>query len=124
MADKNKQIQKIGGTLIHSDSLFGDIRKMIDNARQAVAVAVNAELTLLYWNIGKRINDEILKGKRAEYGKQVVASLSRRLILEYGKGWGERQLRYCLRTAEIFSDKKILHTLCAELSWTHFTQII
>ncbi len=66
----------------------------------------------LYWHIGDRINSEILKDKRAEYGKQIIVSLSRQLTKEYGKGWSERQLRYCIRFAEIFSDKKILHTVC------------
>jgi predicted nuclease of restriction endonuclease-like (RecB) superfamily len=104
--------------------LLGDIRQMIDEARRVVAIAVNSELTLLYWNIGKRINEEILKGKRAEYGKQIISSLSQHLTLEYGKGWGERQLRYCLGVAEVFPHKKILHTLCAELSWSHFKLLI
>ena len=110
-----KRISKPTTDALASAPLLGDIRRMIDSARQAVAVAVNAELTLLYWNIGVRMNAEILNGKRAEYGKQVVSSLSQQLTLAYGKGWGERQLHYCLRIAEVFPRKKILHTLCAEL---------
>jgi predicted nuclease of restriction endonuclease-like (RecB) superfamily len=80
---------------------------------------VNAELIMLYWQIGKRINAEVLQGQRAEYGKQIVATLAKQLTDEYGKGWGVRQLRDCLRVAEVFPDEKILHTLCAELSWSH-----
>lgn len=53
---------------------------------QNVAVAVNAEIALLYWNIGKRINQEVLNFNRAEYGKQIVATLSRQLTEEYGSG--------------------------------------
>ena len=119
-----KRISKPTTDALASAPLLGDIRRMIDSARQAVAVAVNAELTLLYWNIGVRMNAEILNGKRAEYGKQVVSSLSQQLTLAYGKGWGERQLHYCLRIAEVFPRKKILHTLCAELSWSHFKLLI
>jgi predicted nuclease of restriction endonuclease-like (RecB) superfamily len=74
---------------------------------------------MLYWQIGKRINAEVLQGQRAEYGKQIVATLAKQLTDEYGKGWGVRQLRDCLRVAEVFPDEKILHTLCAELSWSH-----
>lgn len=59
--------------------LFADIRRMIEDTRQAVSQTVNAGLTLLYWNIGKRINGEVLKNERADYGKQIVASLSRQL---------------------------------------------
>lgn len=104
--------------------LLIEIRQLIADARSRVAVTVNAELTLLYWQIGKRINAEILQGQRAEYGKQVVATLARQLTDEYGKGWGSRQLRDCLRIAEIFPDEKIVHTLCAQLSWSHLRLLV
>lgn len=104
--------------------LLADIRHLIESARQRVAVAVNAELSLLYWRIGRRIDAEVLQGQRAEYGKQIVASVAKQLTAEYGKGWSERQLRYCLRVAEIFPDEKILHTLCSQLSWSHLRQLI
>lgn len=67
-------------------ALLADIRHLIDAARQRVAVAVNAELTLRYWRIGRRINAEVLRGQRAEYGKQIVSSVARQLTVEYGKG--------------------------------------
>lgn len=56
--------------------LLGDIRRMIEDARSAVATAVNVSLTMLYWRIGKRISEEILKGNRAEYGQKILATLS------------------------------------------------
>ena len=102
-----------------STPLLADVRQLIDSARQRVASTVNAELTQLYWQIGSRVNAELLKGQRAEYGKQVVVELAQQLTTEFGKGWGERQLRYCLRIAEVFPDAQILHTLCSQLSWSH-----
>lgn len=106
--------------LIPSDpALLADIRQLIDSARQRVAVTVNAELTLLYWRIGQRIHAGVLQGQRAEYGKQVVATLAQQLTSEYGKGWGERHLRHCLRASETFPDEQILHTLCSQFSWSH-----
>lgn len=104
--------------------LLIEIRQLIADARTRVAVTVNAELTLLYWQIGKRINAEILQGQRAEYGKQIVATLARQLTDEYGKGWGARQLHDCLRIAEVFPEEKILHTLCAQLSWSHLRLLV
>ena len=59
--------------------LLGDIRRMIEDARAAVALTVNTGLTALYWRIGKRINDEILKGERAAYGDEIVSTVSRQL---------------------------------------------
>ncbi len=45
-----------------------ELRRMIEEARQSVAASVNTALTQVYWRVGKRINEEILKGRRAEYG--------------------------------------------------------
>lgn len=104
-------------------ALVADVRQLIDNARQRVAVAVNAQLSLLYWQVGRRIRQDILGNQRAEYGGAVVATLSRQLTVAYGKGWGERHLRNCLRLAEIYVDEPIVHTLCAELSWSHLRQL-
>jgi predicted nuclease of restriction endonuclease-like (RecB) superfamily len=105
-------------------NLFSEIKQLIEEARQAVAVTVNIGTTVLYWNVGNRINKEILGNKRAEYGKEIVISLSRKLTEEYGKGWSEKQLRHCLRFAETFPDKEILYALSRELSWTHFRTVM
>ena len=107
-----------------SDPLLAEVRQLIDAARQRVATAVNAELTQLYWHIGRRISAELLQGQRGEYGKQVVAELARQLMADFGKGWSERQLRYCVRVAEVFPDAEILHTLCSQLSWSHLRLVI
>jgi hypothetical protein len=104
--------------------ITNDIKLLIEQSRQNVAVAVNAEITLLYWNIGKRINQEILNFNRAEYGKQVIYTLSKQLTLEYGNGWSKRHLHHCLRIAEVFPEVEIVHALRTQLSWTHIRQII
>lgn len=113
---KNLTNSNIG---LQSPELFSEIRELIVESRKSVAQAVNSALTLLYWKIGRRINVEILKEKRAEYDKQIVVSLSQQLQMEYGRGWSERQLWHCLRFAESFPDIQIVHTLCSQLSWSH-----
>ena len=105
-------------------ALLAQVSQLIHAARQRVVHAANAELTQLYWHIGRRISAELLQGQRGEYGKQVVAELARQLTAEFGKGWSERQLRYCMRVAEIFPEAGILHTLCSELSWSHLRVLI
>ncbi|MFZ4727924.1 MAG: PDDEXK nuclease domain-containing protein [Pseudanabaena sp.] len=107
-----------------AQTLFSEIRQLIDAAKQRAAVAINSEITLLYWQVGEHIQTEILQGQRAEYGKQVITELSQHLTQTYGKGWSERQLRYCILIAEVFPDREILHTLCAKLSWSHLKQIM
>lgn len=105
-------------TLLHMD-LVTELRQLIDSARRRAAVAVNAELTLLYWQVGERIHREILGGQRAGYGDEVVAALARHLCAEYGRGWSARQLRLCIRFAQTYPEAQIVHTLCAKLSWSH-----
>ena len=104
--------------------MVGDIRQLIEQSRQSVALAVNVEITSLYWKVGKRINDEVLGNERAEYGKQIVISLSGQLEIEYGKGWGEKQLRQCMRFAEVFPDEQIVYALRRQLSWTHIRMVM
>jgi hypothetical protein len=106
------------------NNLFSEIKQLIEEARQNVATVVNSATTILYWNIGKRINTEILVNKRAKYGKEVVKSLSQELTKEYGKGWSEQHIWHCLRFAETFPDKEILYALSRQLSWTHFRTIM
>jgi len=104
---------------IERNHLFVSIKQLIEQSKQQIAVTVNATLSMLYWNIGKEINEVVLQNQRAEYGKQIVVSLSRQLTAEYGNGWGEKQLRQCIQFALIFPDEKIVYTLCRELSWSH-----
>lgn len=79
---------------------------------------------MLYWNIGKHIKADILNHQKPEYGKEIFVTLSKQLTENFGKGWSIRQLQYCLRAAETFPDKQILHTLCAKLTWSHLRNII
>lgn len=104
--------------------LFSEIQQLIEQSRGNVAKTVNAEMTMLYWNIGKRINAHILNNERAEYGKQVVANLAKQLQDEYGTGWGEKHLRHCLHFANTFTEEEIVYTLCRELTWSHLRMIM
>jgi predicted nuclease of restriction endonuclease-like (RecB) superfamily len=114
----------MGKEIQNVNIVFADIKQLIEEARQLVSVTVNSGITILYWNVGLRINKEILGNKRAGYGKEIIISLSRKLIEEFGKGWGEKQLRHCLRFAETFPDREILYALSRDLSWTHFRTIM
>ena len=87
-------------------------------------VAVNTGLTILYWQIGNRICQGILKQKRAEYGKEIVATLSRQLTNDYGNNFNEKNLRRMIQFAEVFPDKEIVVSLIRQLSWTHFIALI
>lgn len=106
------------------EKLVGEIRSLIEQTRTNVAQTVNSALVLMNWHIGKRINDEILKNKRAEYSEEIVASLSHQLTVEYGKGFSKQNLLHFLRFADIFPKVEIVSTLSRQLGWSHFKEII
>lgn len=104
--------------------LVNDLRTLILEARSKVALTVNAELTLLYWQIGRRIRQDILKKRRAAYGQEIVAALGRQLETEFGRGFSEKNLHRMVQFAAVFPDEKIVAALRRELGWTHFKQLI
>jgi predicted nuclease of restriction endonuclease-like (RecB) superfamily len=121
MSRKDKQEL---GPASNNSLLMSDVRQMIEETRSMVATAVNAGLTMLYWNIGKRIREEILQGERAEYGQEIVASLGRELVAEYGNGFTVKNLRRMIQFAEVFPDEKIVAAMRRQLSWSHFLALV
>jgi predicted nuclease of restriction endonuclease-like (RecB) superfamily len=107
-----------------ADRLLGDIRGLIEQARQQVARTVNSAMVALYWQIGKRIREDVLHKQRAEYGEQIVYALSRQLTMEYGRGFTRANLFHMIRFAEVFPDEEIVAALSQQLSWTHFRELI
>ena len=107
-----------------SPDLLRDLRLLIEQARGHVAQAVNSELVMLYWRVGQRINEDVLKGRRAEYGKQIFSTLSGKLSADYGRGFSQQNLFRMSQMAEVFVDERIIYTLSRELSWSHFVEIL
>lgn len=105
--------------------LLSDICQIIDSTRSQMANRANAELTLMYWHIGQRINIDVLGNQRAGYGKQIVPSLAKQLQEKYGmKGFDEKNIRRMMQFAHIFSDYHIVAPLARQLSWSHFVMVL
>jgi predicted nuclease of restriction endonuclease-like (RecB) superfamily len=109
---------------LQTNDIYISIKRLIEQTKNNVAVSVNSALTMMYWQIGKYIDDEILQNRRADYGKEVIVTLSKQLTNEYGKGYTKRNLENMIKFAQVFPDVKIVHSLSAKLTWTHFKQII
>ncbi len=107
-----------------SHDLIEELRQLINETRGRVAATVNAELTMLYWQIGSRLRTEVLNNERAEYGEQIVASVSQQLTEEYGKGFDKPNLSRMIKFAEFYPDEQIVVTLSQQLSWSHFIAIL
>lgn len=108
----------------NSQALLAELRGLIDAARQHVAQTANATLTMLYWRIGQRIRREVLNDQRAEYGQEILPTLSAKLVRDYGTGFGAKNLARMIQFHEIFPDEEIVVSLSRQLSWTHFIALI
>jgi predicted nuclease of restriction endonuclease-like (RecB) superfamily len=104
--------------------LFDEIRGLIEQTRSRVATTVNSALVLMNWHIGKRISAEVLKNKRAEYGNEIVQTLSAQLVAEYGNSFTRANLFRMIQFAEVFPDNEIVVTLSRQLNWSHFLAIL
>jgi predicted nuclease of restriction endonuclease-like (RecB) superfamily len=104
--------------------LFEDIKLLIEETKLHVSKTILTSVTAMYWNIGNRINTDILANKRAEYGKQIVATLSRQLTIEYGNNYEVKNLRRMMQFAQVFNDTEIVATMWRQLSWSHFKVLI
>lgn len=112
------------GQMLLNQNLVTDIRDLIDKAKSHVVKTVNQEMTLLYWQIGKRIKIEILNSEKPGYGEQIIVSLANQLSAEYGKGFSKTNIFAMVRCYEQFSDFEIFQTLSGKLSWSHFLSLL
>ena len=108
--------------LAHTDSMINEIRELLLNARQRVAVQVNTELLSTYWNVGKIIVEHEQESKdRADYGKQTLKELSKELTKEFGKGFSVSNLQFMRR---FYQSYQIQQTVSVKLSWSHYCELL
>ena len=89
-----------------------------------MAKQVNSTITVVYWQVGKKINEHILNNQRAEYAIEIVSIVSTQLKQVYGKSFEERNLRRMMQFSELFTDIEIVATLSGQLSWSHFVELL
>lgn len=102
--------------LIQNNQLLQDVCGIVETSKQRVASRVNSTLTLMYWHIGKRINEDVFNNRRADYGKQTVATLSSQLQELYGaKEFSVRSIRRMMQFAQEFPDVQIVSPVATQL---------
>ncbi|MCX6883797.1 MAG: DUF1016 N-terminal domain-containing protein [Verrucomicrobia bacterium] len=99
------------------EPLLTDLRELIIATRQAVARGVNAALVVLHWQIGQRIRKVVLREKRAEHGKEILATVSKELAGGFGRGFSWPNPSRMVALAEAFPDERIVTTLSRHLGW-------
>ena len=96
-------------------AIYHGIRDTLAQARAKACAAINFAMVGAYWDVGRQIDEAT--GGRAEYGKGLLQYVSERLTAEFGKGYTPRNLR---AMRQFYASFPIRHTLCAELSWSHY----
>lgn len=105
-----------------ADRLYSEIAELLNSARQTVASQVNTALLATYWIVGRLIvENEQNSQQRAEYGKQVLPVLSKRLTKEFGKGFSRPNLHW-MRL--LYIKYPICQTLSNKLSWSHYCELL
>lgn len=98
-----------------------DIKQILAQARQKSYQAINSAMVEAYWKIGEKIVLEEQQGKdRAEYGKQIIKTISYSLTQEFGKGFSERNIRKYRQFYLTFPSLENWPTLSTKLQWSHF----
>jgi len=105
--------------ILPEETLFRELSLLIEKSKQKVVSQVKSTVNLLFWQIGKRINDEILHSKRAEYGAQIVSNLADKLSAQFGRSFEVKNLRRMVQFAAQFPNRKIVVPVARQLSWSH-----
>lgn len=120
----DRQKTEVLQSAIDEARLHADVRGLIQNARERVSLYVNQETVLLYWDIGERLRRDVLGFERAPYGQRIIHNLGLELTREFGRGYSGRNLFNMVAFAATLPDRKILQTLSAKLSWSHFVELL
>ncbi len=105
-------------------SLINELSNLIEYSRNKISLQANSTLTLLFWQLGKHINDFVLDNQRADYGKQIVSKVSTQLTEKYGTNFNLRNLRRMIQFAQQFEDFEIVSTLTTQLTWSHIVELL
>lgn len=106
---------------ILNDKLYEDIKNILEKSRKQAIKAVNFAMVEAYWNIGKRIVEEQNGSENATYGSNLLGILSKKLTVEYGKGFDETNLSRMRKFYLSFGNRD---TLCHDLSWSHYRLLL
>lgn len=105
-------------------NLLLELRGLIEQSKKQISRYVNTGMVSLYWQIGKRLKEEVLNNQRATYGQEVVASVAYNLSQEYGKGFTRVSLIRMIQFYEAFPDPQISSTVSNQLTWSHMIEVL
>lgn len=108
----------------NTDILITEIKDLINQAKGHIVHIAASSMTTLYWRIGKRLKEDILGSRRAEYGQNIITNLAKILAAEYGKGFTYSGLTRMVRFYEQFAEAEIVATVSQQLTWSHIVELL
>lgn len=106
------------------ENILNDLISIVEKTKTQLTAQANSSLTIMFWQIGKRIQTDILENNRAEYGKKIVVTLSRELTTNFGNSFKDKNIRRMIQFYEKFPEFENVATLSRHLSWSHFLVLI
>lgn len=107
----------------YNSDFIQEIKRIVTQARQKAYTAINSAMVEAYWQMGKRIVEQEQQGKdRADYGSQLLKSLSAELTTEFGKGFSVGSLYYYRQFYQTFPE--IFATPWRILTWSHYKRLL
>jgi hypothetical protein len=126
--NNNNFVNNENGKIITSDNngdvLVNVISSLIEGNRRAIYVHASGTTVMMFWEIGKHINNDVLENKRADYGKGIVSRVATQLTEKYGRTYEVRNLRRMMQFNEQFPNFEIVSPLATQLSWAHIIEIL
>lgn len=111
-------------TPLSDDVTLQKIASLIDDAKAGLALTVNSAMTVLYWDIGRAITEDLLKGEKPEYGDRSIASLADSLRAKYGKAFDRANLFRAIQFHQQFPEREKVVSLSRQLSWSHILALL
>jgi predicted nuclease of restriction endonuclease-like (RecB) superfamily len=105
------------------DGLYEAAARLIDEARSVIAYHANLVSVVSNWRLGRLIHTETLSRGRADYGKQILATLSQKLVSRFGAGFDESSLNRMVKFAKEF-DEDTVRSLPPQVGWSHIKELL
>ena len=116
--------RKDASAVVADSQLLSDLHILIQSARQRIASTAYSTQTQLCWHLGRRLLTATLRGTRAAYGKQILATVSQELTAAYGRGFSHPEITRMIQFAQLFPEENIVVTLSQHLSWSHIHALL
>ena len=104
---------------------YKDVRDILENARSNAYMVANDIMTYAYWNVGKRIVEQELRGSaKAKYGSYIIKRLAQELSDQYGTGFSIANIKNCRQLYVTFPQDSFGYSMIGKVHWSHLRTIM